>query len=176
MELIVSIAIFSLVVLGAIGVMVNVFGAQRKAIAIKEVLDNARFPIELMSRELRTATDIKFIVPPGCPIIGTEFTDHNGTVAQERFYYLRTVGGVGTIMRVAMPSAGSIDCAQAQELTAKEVSVDNAFGLFFGTVPGPNDGQPRVTFGFRVRSRDTRFAADTVMSVQTTVTQRLRDN
>ena len=174
MELIVSIAIFSLVLLGAIGVMVNVFGAQRKAIAIKEVLDNSRFPIELMSRELRTPTHIQGIRPSGCPTSGLQFTSHNGSIAQERFYYLR--GSDGTIMRVAMTIADSIDCALAQELTAKEVLVDNVSTVVFGDGLGPNDGQPRITFGFRVQSRDPRFAADTMINVQTTVTQRLRDN
>ena len=173
-ELMVSVAIFALVVVGAMGVMVNVFGAQEKAIALKEVLDNARFPIELMTREVRTATNIQDPVqPPGCPIAGIQFTSHNEGTAQERFYYLDTVAGI--IMRVAMQSAGSIDCAQAQELTAKEVIIDNGFGEVQGLMFGPNNGQPRITFGFRVRSRNTSLRADTAISVQTTITQRLRD-
>lgn len=183
-EMLVSISLFSVVVMALVGVMITIFGAQAKAIALKDVLDNARFSLELMTRELRTGTDFKYAIPPGCPTIGLQFTSYNQGTGQERFYYVTDTDADGqydAIMRVAMLTAGSIDCTTAQQFTAHEVIVypvwvsSDDSGKVYGGTPGPTDGQPRITISMTVRSRNPRPGQDTSFTLQTTVIQRERD-
>lgn len=172
LELIVAIGIFSFVVIGAVDMMITVFRAQAKAIAIKEVMDNGRFAMELMTRELRTSLNMRFPVPPlpGCPS-GLAFTSVNQGVAQERFYYWDGTA----IWRVAMGSAGKVNCGLALRLTAPEVAVDHWGARLYGEVVGPNDGQPFITLHLAVRSLDPKWGSDTMIDLQTTVVQRARD-
>lgn len=183
-EMLISISLFSVVVMALVGVMISVFASQAKAIALKDVLDNARFSLELMTRELRTGTDFKYSIPSGCPSIGLQFTSHNQEIPQERFYYVTDTDGdsqYDAIMRVAMTSAGSVDCTLAQPFTAQEVIVypmwlsSDDSGAVYGGIPGPTDGQPRITISMTVRSRNPRPGQDSSFTLQTTITQRQRD-
>ena len=181
LELIVSIAIFSIVVIAATSIMMSVFRAQAKAVAIKNVLDNARFSLELMTRELRTATGISFTTtpPPGCPRNGLAFTSHNQGSSQERFYYWEDTDGDGVrdaMMKVAM-SAGSIDCTAVppQRFTSDEVIVDSWVIRLLGNAVGGADGQPSVLIIFKMHGQDTPFGVDTSINLQTAVTMRSRD-
>lgn len=181
-ELVVSIAIFSILVLAAVDVMISVFKAQAKAISLKDVLDNMRFSLELMSRELRTGSNMAYTIipPPNCPRNGLQFTSYNQGSPQKRFYYWEDTDGDSVrdaLMRVAMPSAGGVDCntVAPQQFTSEEVIVDEWTVRLLGNQVGPADGQPRITFGFIMHSRDPRLGPHTTVRLQTTVTQRTRD-
>lgn len=182
-ELIVTIAVFSIVLLTGIDVMVSVFRAQAKAIALKDVLDNARFSLELMSREIRTGTNIKFTTgppPTGCARNGLQFTSYNQGSPQERFYYWEDTDGdsvLDAIMRVAMPAKGSVNCSTIvpQQFTSEEIILDRWTVRLSGNTVDPADGQPRITFGFIMHSRDPQLGPDTVVRLQTTITPRMRD-
>lgn len=182
MELIVSVAVFSIIMLAAIDVMMSVFKAQAKAIVLKDVLDNARFSVELMSRELRTGTHMVYttLKPPNCPRNGLQFTSYNQGSPQERFYYWEDTDGDSirdALMRVAMPTAGSVNCSTVvpQQFTSEEIIVDQWTVRLLGNEVGKRDGQPRITFGFVMHSRDSKIGPNTLVRLQTTVTQRLRD-
>ena len=183
MELVVSLGIFSAVVVAAVGMMISVFRAQSKAIAIKNVFDNARFSLELMTRELRTGDNIRLTTtfPFGCPSNGLAFTSYNRIgAAQERFYYYADSNGDGTddaLMRVAMPTAGSIDCTAVapQQFTSPEVVVDKMYISTQGLATGSADGQPRLTLGFTMHSSVSQLGQETSIAVQTTIVPRIRD-
>lgn len=170
LELIIAIGIFFFVVIGAVDMMITVFRAQAKAIAIKEVMDNGRFTMELMTRELRTSGNMRFVNPPGCPS-GLEFTSVNQGSLQERFYYWSGAA----IWRVAMSSAGSVGCTLAQQLTAPEVVVDHWGARLHGEIIGPADGQPFITLHLVMHSKDPKVGPETAIDLQTTVVQRIRD-
>ena len=181
-ELIVAIGIFSVVVLGVTDLMLTTFKTQAKAIAVKEVIDNGRFTLELMTRELRTATNVvRTETPPtNCPRNGLQYTSYNQGAPEERFYYWEDTDGNGSpdaIMRVAMASAGSVNCASAppQQFTSPGVIVGNWILNIAGNNPSPADGQPRITIGFGIHSRDPRYWAETTLDIQTTIVPRTRD-
>lgn len=181
-ELIVSIMVFSIVMLAAVDVMMSVFQAQAKAIAFKDVMDNGRFALELITRELRTGANVTYTAtpPPGCPLNGLQFTSFNQGSAQERFYYWQDTDGdliPDALMRVVMPTAGSVNCTAfpAQQFTAEEIIVDRWTLTLMGILTGPTDGQPRITMSFVMHSRNPRLGSNTKINLQTTVTLRLRD-
>ena len=175
-ELMITISVFSLVMMSAVDVMVTVFRAQAKATAVKDVLDNARFPLELMTRELRTGTDFEFPAAPlGCPSGGLYLVSHNQGSSQARYYYRKDMGGYYAIMRVA-PASLFINCpADEQQFTAEEVDIDQVSVILHGKILGSTDGQPRITISMTLHSRDARYGSDTKMTLQTTIAQRFRD-
>lgn len=182
MELVVTIAVFSILMLGAVDVIMSVFRAQTKAIALKDVLDNARFSLELMTREIRTGSNMEYTnsPPPNCPRNGLQFISYNQGSAQRRFYYWEDtdVDSVrDALMRVAMPTASDVDCSLVvpQQLTSEEIIVEQWAVRLLGNAVGSNDGQPRITLGVIMRSRNPRFSQEASIDLQTTVTQRLRD-
>ncbi|MFA5987507.1 MAG: type II secretion system protein, partial [Candidatus Paceibacterota bacterium] len=56
-EIMVSVAIFSVVMLIAIGALLSVNDSNRKARALRVVMDNLNFAVEDMSKKMRTGSD-----------------------------------------------------------------------------------------------------------------------
>ena len=168
MEMTLAIGIFSVLVVSAIGIMLGVTKAQIKAGNIQEVQDNIRFGLELMTKELRTGTQYAF----------TNFCSSGGEInfltsqGENRSYWLDA--GQQKIMRGTNVD-GSEDCTNAAPLSADEIKVENLIFQIAGQVPGPNDGQPRITIVIKVSSKDPAIGTETSMDLQTTVVQRLRD-
>lgn len=178
-ELLVALFIFSLVIIAGVDVMLQVMAAQAKAVAVKSVLDNARFSLELMTRELRTGYEIQSTT--NCSTTGLEFISVNRIGGpQRRFYYLVDTDGNGqsdAMYRIAMDNADLLDCTRAQLFTSPDVIIDRWTLIMRGSAmgAGSSDGQPFVTVGFKIHSRDRKFGQDSSVTLQTTVVQRTID-
>ncbi len=59
-EVLVSITIFSLVILGVVGIMLNALKVRRMALQKSYLYDTGRFIMESISREFRVSTDLIF--------------------------------------------------------------------------------------------------------------------
>lgn len=57
-ELLVSVAIFSILILSATGIFVKIMNVQKKALAIQEVQDNISYTMEMISKEIRMMSEI----------------------------------------------------------------------------------------------------------------------
>ena len=57
-ELLVSVAIFSVLILSATGIFVKIMNVQKKALAIQEVQDNISYTMEMISKEIRMMSEI----------------------------------------------------------------------------------------------------------------------
>lgn len=166
LEMLVSIGIFSVLVVAAIDITLGISNAQLKTASLQAIQDNIRFGLELVTKEMRTGTDYNlssFCAPAGSEI---SFTTSTG---EQRIYYLDAVRKA--IMRVR----NSVNCANAIQFTAEEVSVDTLTIRLRGQTSGPNDGQPTATLSLKISSSDPRFGGETSMNLQTTVVQRFRD-
>lgn len=177
-EMVVAVAIFSLLTLLSIGSMIGVMNAERKAVVIKDVIDNARFSLELMTRELRTGDNYLWggLSCPGQTGNGLQFISYNQGSPQRRFYYRNLAAGA--IFRVAMPNSSPVDCNLARQFTAEEVVVDQFVVTLGGAsaLLGPADGQSRVTISMLIFGKSPKYGADTRMNLQTTITGRIRDH
>lgn len=182
LEMVVSVAIFSVLMLLSVGAILGVMNAERKAVVIKDVVDNARFSLELMTRELRTAQKYKW--DGSSPCLGQlgnglKFISYNQGSAETRFYYLKDTDGDGVrdaIFRVAMSDdITPVNCGLAQQFTSEEIVVDQFSVIIGGTLVGQSDGQPHITISMRVRGKSAKYGADTHINLQTTITSRVRD-
>ncbi len=165
-ELVISIGIFSVIVVAAISITISVMNGQLKAADIQAIQDNIRFSLELITKEMRTGSG--YNLTGICGALGTEIT-FTTSAGQTMVYYLDPA--TNSIMRIK----GSSTCSNARQFTADEVVVEKLNFLLRGNGIGPNDGQPVVTIIMQVRSKNAKFQNQSSMNLQTTITQRLRD-
>ena len=169
LEMIISVGIFSTLVVSAIGITLGVSNAQIKAANIQAIQDNIRFGLELITKEMRTGRS--YALTNFCsPTPGKEIS-FTTSLGDPRIYYLDT--NTQKIMRVVNSDCN--DVAKISPLTADEVTVDGLTFQLNGQNLGPLDGQPIVTISLKISSKSSRFGPETNMNLQTTVVQRLRD-
>ncbi len=158
-ELLVALALFTVVVVAAVGSLYTINQASVKVNAMRTVLDNLNFATESMSRTIRTGSDIVCggvsnlnQSQPNCP-----FGNSNGP-AQEISFVSTLAGSTGGLdyRRVVIPGsttgAHEIQKCNVQNntvsncvaVTAPEMDVTQLY--FFVDGVGPSDGkQPNVT-------------------------------
>lgn len=184
LEMIISIGVFSALVIAAIGITIGISNAQIKASAVQAVQDNIRFSIELMTKELRTGSQYDIAGFCGAPRgEAVRFIASNG---ETRTYYRDG----DAVMRLA----GTTDCGAAQPFLslpdadafsvegfaddagiAPDIAVENLRFTAGGTAPGTGDGQPWITVSLSLRSVGPKPVLDARMDLQTMVVQRFRD-
>jgi prepilin-type N-terminal cleavage/methylation domain-containing protein len=81
-ELIVSVGIFSITATFAIGTLLTLTNAQRKAAALQSAFDNVRFAIESMSKDMRTGTNYACIPANDYPCTHFSYTNTIGEVIE----------------------------------------------------------------------------------------------
>lgn len=170
LEMVISIGIFSVIVMTAISIMIQVSRVQIKASNLQTILDNVRFGFELLTKELRTGTGYgsNSICGPG---IGFK-----NSFGEDRVYYLDL--GTKTIMR-SLANVGPADCGGnnpvIQPLTSEDIEVNRLDFQIHGQNSGPGDGQPWLTINLEAKSKSPRYQLDSSINLQTTIVQRLRD-
>lgn len=164
LEMLVSVGIFSVVVLTAISVLISIRDAQQKAGNIQNIQDNIRFLMEYMTKEMRQGSQYS---GTGCILdecTGFAFVSAAG----------ETVGYCldnGIIRR----TLGGAQCEAGSAVTSTNVEITRLVFYLVGETIGPGDGQPRVTVAMAGRSAIAKAKAESQFNLQTTITQRLRD-
>jgi len=152
MELIVSLALFSIVVIVVLSLFSMGISSQRKVLALQKVQENARFILEFMAKEIRmgvvsTATSSSLtIIRPGGEVIDYAFTGQN-------------------IQRTSDTSSGPINSADVIVI-----------GSFYVNGLGNTDGlEPKVTIAVSVQGQGTKAEEQARIDLQTTLSQRTLD-
>lgn len=165
LEMLVSIAIFSVVIISSIGVLLSISAGQAKSSSAQVIQDNIRYTLELMTKELRQAGTYTPSSCNGSQCAVLTFVSASGANVT---YCLSS----GTVKR----STGSQSCAtEGSPLTSDEVEITTLHFYVVGSQAGALDGQPRATIVLKGNSRTAKLAEQSSFSLQSTVTRRLRD-
>jgi prepilin-type N-terminal cleavage/methylation domain-containing protein len=178
-EVLVSVAIFSTVMTIALGALLAMSEADRRAEATKSVIDNLNFALDSMSRAIRTGQNYHcssqgtLTSPLDC-VSGSSYLAFLSNDGLTRVAYCLA----GGVVRRQL-SQGSLDtsCASSNFLpiTAAEVSISNLTFYVVGSVPGsPDNTQPKVTILLNGTVQVT-ASLQSKFDLQTSVTQRLYD-
>ena len=159
-EMMVSVALFSMVMLAGMAALLTLVNENRRAQALNSVMTDLNFTLESVTRTLRTGYEINCIGSGAdCPNGGNQInlTDQN---AEEIVYRFRD----DQLQRNGAP------------LTSRNVTLDTNKSKFFvtGAEPGPGDTtqpQVRITLVGSVQVGDESVG----FTLQTTVTQRRID-
>lgn len=158
-ELIVSVAIFSVVMLIAGAAFLSVISLDRKARATNDLVSNLSYVVDSMERSIRTGT--AYHSSPGTDFW---FTDANGRFIQ---YRLTVNGTQGQIEQ-------RIDSGAWNALTDPRVDVENLTFYPSGTVPG-DPAQPTVIITIRGLMKPDASSANIEFVIESAATQRLID-
>ncbi len=143
LELIVSVGIFSIVMLAATGAYLGLIQLDRQARAVNDVVDNLSFAVDSMSRSIRTGTNYKCnndSVTPVCTGSPGHSFGFNDSDSPSRSVVYRLSNG--QIVADITPTGGSL---VTYPLTDPRITVDRLD--FYVRGVGLGDGaEPQVTF------------------------------
>lgn len=199
-EMIVAVALFSVVMIIAITALLGVVNADRKAQSLESLVDNLNFALDQVSRTVRTGYAYHCVdggsnpqfdmgnpkVPSNCATNGATYmafepsTGNPANNDQVVYWYDPACSGYpgysgGCIKR-------SIDAGVTFiPLTSPAISIDNMRFFVIGACSetastcNPDTTQPRVSVTLTAHVTPTAGAIPTVLRMQTTLTQRLYD-
>lgn len=171
-EMIVSVGIFAIVMTVALGVLLAVSQADRKAETMKSIMDNLNFSLESMTRAIRTGRSYscgESLSGGDCAASGNQafsFIDVNGNTVTYRFSTTACANGVGCIER-------RIGSGSWAAMTSPDVIISSMRFYLIGSGAGDLT-QPKMTVllsGY-VQVSDSQRST---FAVQTSATQRLYD-
>ena len=159
-ELLVSAAIFSILILSATGIFVKIMNVQKKAFAIQEVQDNISYTMEMISKEIRMMSEITTK-----NIASDTLVFKNSKNPVQSIVYSLTTGG--QLQR-------SVDGGANQVITSSDVTVSDLtfYVNNWDTINGP---QPMVTVNMVMEISDGNFGKAQAR-LQTTLNGRIYEN
>ena len=172
-ETIVATGLFALLALTAVSIMLSVVKAQTSVQRIQSAIDNIRFSLELITKEMRVGTGYRLVSPNECGDAGTdEINFVTSFPPAERRYFIQA----NRLMRIKKSSAIlSSDCSSAVPFTADEVRIDRFRVLVRGASAGSSDGQPWAVFNLKITALDPKGVSNFSMDLETSVARRARD-
>jgi prepilin-type N-terminal cleavage/methylation domain-containing protein len=177
-EMLVAVAIFSIVMMVAVGALLMMVDANRKAQGLKSAINNVNFALESMSRNIRFGTNYHCTNGLGAPAsLSNPLNCTNGAniVAFEAYdgdpdnYTDQVVYRYNNFAIERSVNAGGTFIP----ITAPEVSIDH-FQFYVTGAPDSDTLQPRVLMVIRGHIGNTPKTR-TEFNLQTTVSQRILD-
>jgi type II secretory pathway pseudopilin PulG len=162
-ELIVSTALFIVVMIVAIGAVLSAVEADRKAQALNAVINNVTLTFESMIRDLRTGYNYSNDYcsdPTSC----INFTDKDGNTVS---YALQTDDTGSYIVKT------SSNAAESGRITSSEVTLQAVSFIIQGNAAGGGDGPERVLLHIQGYAGNNQTRSN--FNVETLITSRTLD-
>jgi prepilin-type N-terminal cleavage/methylation domain-containing protein len=185
-EVLVSVAIFSVVMVIALGALLSLSDADRRAEGIKTATDNLNFALDSMTRTIRTGTNYhcgtlsSFDCATGGNIL--YFTSASGV--QTAYQFDASCGGVSGVKCIERQTFNGVTWSAWAAITAPDITLTDMSACTSGTPPclfyvtgspgSPDKIQPIVTITLAGTIPVTATQSAT-FHLQTSVTQRIYD-
>ena len=171
-EMLVSIAIFVVLVTVSLGAIASIFDANRKSQSLKAVMTNLNFAVEVMAREMRFGTNYH------CGSTGNLSQPQNCSSGDSSISFLSSDGrqivysldSVTHQLQKSEDGGGNFLGITAPEITIQSLKF---FVVGAGAVP-LNYTQPKVLILLRGYA-GSKVSSQSVFTVETTVSQRILD-
>lgn len=169
-EIIVAVSIFIIITLATVDMMIVVIRIQENITRSQAIQDNARFSMELITKEMRTG--INYQTGSICATDGSEI--HFDSTSGKRVYYVDPDGSGKIYRAVGINVVNAAQCGTGigkafNEFTSDQVFIERLKFTLRGEKPpdaSPSDGQAMAIITMKV-SPD--------LNLQTTIVQRIRD-
>lgn len=181
-EMIVSLGVFTFVVLISMGSFLAILGAQKKAIAVGTLQENLRFSIETMLKEIRVGYNYYCGVSEntfGEPGQSKNCNDGGKTLTfitrNDDIIIYRSNNGRIEKYKKDIASFSAVDESEFHPITFEGVNIENLNFFVTGSGVVKDTDQPKVTLvitgtmGMKDKPSFSKF------NVQTTISQRLPD-
>lgn len=183
-EMIVALAVFTIVVLISVGSLLSITHSNRKAQAQKTIMNNLNFALESMTRTIRVGTNYRCAdfgslgdvnVPADCPTSGgtaIAFERAGGNPGSDTDQVIYQLNPDEKTLQRSLDGGSNF-----LAITAPEVEIDTLEFYVNGTTEvAPPERQPHVLIVIKGHTGATTGQDRTEFSIQTLVTQRLLDN
>lgn len=174
-EMITAVAIFSIVMVIAMGSLLNVLGANKRSQGIQTTINNISLVMEMMSREIRTGYNYH------CGNVGNLSIPRDCSQGENFIAFDAFSGDPGNSNdQVVFKEEGGVIYKSNDSgfsflpLTSEEVVIEDLYFVVVGSSPGDGE-QPKVLFvakGYMGDNEKTK----TYFNLQTTVSQRPLDS
>lgn len=180
-ELLVSLFVFSLVFVGAGGLLVSGISSQRRSGAQQELMDQASYLAEYMSRALRQARKELVNSPANCLTGAGRGHNYELNAAGDRIRFLNRnnlcqqffLFGAQIVEQMSSDGTAANFAVQVP-LTSNNLQATRL--AFFISGAGQQDNlQPKATFAIELRGKVLQAGEQPVTRIQTTVSQRKID-
>ncbi|HEY9583747.1 MAG TPA: type II secretion system protein [Candidatus Paceibacterota bacterium] len=179
-EIIVSLAIFTIVALIAVGALLRIMDANKKSITLKTTINNMNFALESISREMRVGSNYycSSSIPGSLDNLSNDCShikDSSWTVAFNSSK-TSTVGGDCNLIYAyryedyTLKKAQQTDCTSSLDFTpliSPDISIDSTI------IKVDNTSQPRVFLLLKGHNGE-REREKTTFVLQTTISQRIK--
>ncbi len=173
-EMIVSVALFGIVMLVSVTALVALIDANRKAQALQSVINNLNIAIDGMSRAIREGSTYRCNTTSGGDCTGggdtIYFEQHDGSTAttnDDWVYQFRN----GRIYR---STDGTTNQSSQVAITAAEVTIEDVTFFVFGS-SRTDAVQPKVMMVIKGSAGTQKANVKTTFHVQSTAVQRILD-
>lgn len=174
-EMIVSVALFAVVMLISIGALLTLVDATRKARSLESVMNNLNISLDSMVRAIRQGTEYNCgstAVPLSavdCPSGGTlfSFAPYGANPATQAMRWVYQFSN-GQILKSEMGGAGAVP------ITAPEVIITDMDFYVVGTSRG-DTVQPKVVIVIKGRTGESGARTSSTFYIQATAVQRVLD-
>lgn len=184
-EMMVAIAVFSIVMVTAMSALLNVIDANSKARSIKTAINNISFALEGISKDMRVGTNYRCLGPNADPLsgncpAGSDSFSFKSSKAGNPYIYYRYVksGGLGQIQSCVSNSldiSGSSCSGIYTYLTSPEVNLTDIKFYILGNGPdGALKQQPWAIITISGVAGWKKAKVQTTFNLQTSVSQRIR--
>lgn len=164
-EMIVSVGLFAIVMLVAMGAYLSLINLDRRARATNDLVTNLTFAVDTMERSLRTGSSYQCGGGTNCWPGGSNnltFVDDQG---QTITYLLKSDNTIGQCI------GGGCTASNAKALTDPRVTIQSL--KFYVKGVGTGDGlQPRVTFSIKGTLTPDAITGPITFTLQSTASQR----
>lgn len=168
-EIVVSLGIFTIVALVAVGALLRIMDANKKALSLKTTINNVNFALESMSREMRVGSNYSCT---GCGTTGNwtiTFDSSKTSGSCNLKYGYMYVASEQTLKKAQEEVCGDTEF-NYEEILSPDIKITDTYTKLSNTSPD----QPRFFFWLKGHTGD-REREKTEFSIQTTVSQRIKD-
>lgn len=171
-EVLVSVSIFSIVMLVSTGAVFSIVEANKKAHTLKSVMTNLNFTLESMARDIRVGSQFSCDAGGDCPAGGGSFSykanrDIDGDNIASDVVKYSLVGE-----RIQKEIFGSA-YFNFFMITANEIHITSLKFYVIGALPSPDTKQPKVVITIKGYAGAGNTKSD--FNIQTTISQRSID-
>ncbi len=175
-EIMVSVTVFTLVMVISMGSILSAFDANRKSQSLRAVMDNINFTLESMTRTIRFGTNYHCNVNVTSPSVSSPNNCAGGATSMAVLapdglstYYYRLNNG--SIQR-------SQDGSNYSSVTGSDVNISKLTFYVLGALPYTSNDylQPKVIMVVKGNFTGSKVTTDTTFTIETMVSQRKFDS
>jgi len=173
-ELMVSISIFTMVAIVALGAIITIIDANRKARTLSTIMNNLNFSVESMTRSVKTGSEIKNVMESSFEVKAIDFyaEDTGSEVFPRKWITYRKKGDA--IERCdGTESAPSTN--KCFPITSDQIKITYLGFYATGELPTDSTTQPRIRIVIEGETKTQIRGTGSKFKIQTTVSQRKLD-